>query len=80
VETAINAEGSPHNHFPPIATTEIYKGGMAMNESDLENKALPEIMRLERRTHIRAELDSANVMKILRQRAAKAARGREVDP
>lgn len=48
-----------------------------MDERDLEKEALPEelpaIMIMERRTQRQLQLSSADVMKILRKRAAKAA-------
>ena len=47
------------------------------DETFLIHEALPEIVRVERRTHRCAELNDADIMGILRQRAAKAARKRE---
>ena len=43
-----------------------------MNETDSKSVILPEIVRQDRRNHIRTELSPADVMIILRQRAAKA--------
>lgn len=46
-----------------------------MNETDSKFDILPEIVRQDRRTHRGTELSPADVMIILRQRAAKADRG-----
>lgn len=46
-------------------------------ETDLKHEALPEILRVDRRTHRYAELSPADVMGILRQRTAMAVRRRE---
>jgi hypothetical protein len=46
-----------------------------MDETDLKKERLPEIIRIERRAKVRAELSSADIMKILRQRTAKVVRG-----
>ena len=43
-----------------------------MNEKDLRKGKVPEIVIWERRAQNRAELSSAEVMKILRERAARA--------
>jgi len=44
-----------------------------MDENDTKNEALPIVMIVERRTQRQADLSSAEVMRILRRRAAKAA-------
>jgi hypothetical protein len=43
-----------------------------MDEKDLRNGKVPEVVILERRSKNRDELSSADVMKILRKRAALA--------
>ena len=42
-----------------------------MNGKDQKNEGKPEIMILERRAEKRAELSSAEIMKILRKRGAR---------
>jgi hypothetical protein len=48
-----------------------------MNETNPNQEVLPEVVRIERRPHRCEELSSAEIMQILRQRAAKPVRGRE---
>ena len=55
----------------------VKRKAWAMNETNSNHEVLPEIVRLERRTRRCAELSLADVMQILRQRAAKTVRGRE---
>jgi hypothetical protein len=45
-----------------------------MDESDPKKEAAPQIMILERRTNRQSELNSSDIMKILRKRAAKTVR------
>ena len=70
---SVGLDFGPEGKWLPAETAEGRRTRRTMNERDHLSAKVPEIVIIERRNPHRAELSSAEVMKILRKRAARQA-------